>query len=139
MRNWIVIVAGIVLALLLLALAFKSVTLDLFFNAFVDEPEPATDGEAWRAKITSFADGTGPADRDFLILKLQAFSAAAQETHFARLAYKYYYEEFEKMAEDGTLNGRENTSLRELYSEVLSEETIEKWHREGGKLVIGEE
>ena len=139
MRKWIVIFAGIVLALLFLTVAFKSVTLDLFFGAFVDEPEPTTDGEAWRAKITAFEDGTGPADRDFLILKLMAFSAAARETHFARLAYKYYYEDFEKMAEDGTLDGRENTGLRELYSEVLSEEMIEKWHREGGRIVIGEE
>jgi len=31
----------------------------------------------------------------------------------------------------------ENRALRELYSEVLSEDEIERWYKDRGRLIIG--
>jgi hypothetical protein len=110
-----------------------------FVFQFVNEPEPTTDATTWQSRIVNFAGGATPADRDFLIHKLMAFSAAAEETSFARLAYKYYYEDFAKMAADGILDVEENRQLRDLYSEVLSEAQVEQWYKDRGRLIIGNE
>lgn len=139
MNKWLLVLVVIVIAIGTLLFFFRRETLDLFFNVFVAEPERTEDSGKWEERITNFEDGITSEERDFLIRKLMALSAAAEETHFARLAYKYYYEDFEKMAADGTLDEAENRALRKLYSEVLPENLVEKWFRERGKLVIGED
>ncbi|HUX08027.1 MAG TPA: hypothetical protein VMX35_12000 [Acidobacteriota bacterium] len=136
MRKWLLIAIPVILLIVYLVVIHQQELTELLFH-FVDEPEPTEDGSIWEGRITGFEGGATAADRDFLIRKLMAFSAAAKETSFGRLAYKYYYEDFAKMAGDGTLDARENRQLRELYSEVLSEAQVEQWFKERGRLVIG--
>lgn len=139
MNKWLLLLIAVVIVVAALLFVFRREAMDLFFDMFVDEPERTEDASGWERRISHFAGGATVEDRDFLIRKLMALSAAAGETHFARLAYKYYYEDFEKMAADGTLDAAENSALRNLYSEVLSEELVEKWFRERGRLIIGED
>ncbi len=138
MRKWLLIAILVILLLVSLVVIYRQELIEFVFS-FVDEPELTEDGVVWESKITGFVGGTTIADRDFLIRKLMALSAAAKETNFGRLAYKYYYEDFEKMAGDGTLDAAENRALRELYSEVLSQEEVEQWFREGGRLILGDQ
>jgi hypothetical protein len=135
-RKWLLIAVPVLVLIASFVVIYKQALIGLVFQ-LVDEPEPTEDGAVWEGKITGYSGGATEADRDFLIRKLMALSAAAKETSFGRLAYKYYYEDFEKMAADGTLDGKENHQLRELYSEVLSQAQVEQWYRERGRLVIG--
>lgn len=139
MNKWLLLLVVIVVIAAALLFIFRREAMDLFFDMFVAEPERTEDAGIWQERISLFTGGASVKDRDFLIRKLMALSAAAGETHFARLAYKYYYEDFEKMASDGTLDAAENRALRDLYSEVLPEELVEQWYRERGRLVIGQE
>jgi hypothetical protein len=137
MNKWMIVIAMILIALISVVVVYKDVLVELMFG-FIDEPKLTTDQALWQSRITMFQGGTTADDRDFLIRKLLAFSAASTETNFARLAYKYYYEDFEKMTADNTLDATENSNLRSLYSDVLPEEDIEHWFRTRGRLVIGE-
>ncbi len=138
MRRWLLIAILVILLLVSLVVIFRQELIEFFFS-FVDEPELTQDSAVWESRITGFEGGVTADDRDFLIKKLMALSAAAEETSFGRLAYKYYYEDFERMAADNTLDAAENRALRELYSEVLSQEEVEQWFREGGRLILGDQ
>ena len=98
-----------------------------FVLAMADEFDVEVDGRRFEVKVSEFEGGTTVEDRTYLVQKMLALLALRLEDPEFRPAWEEYNRAFAEMAEDRTLTAEENEFLRELHSDLVSDEEIRHW------------
>jgi len=123
------IASGIfILFFVIIALTHPEAISDFVFY-HTDEFRIYAGGNEHTVKISRFEEGTGPADRVYLInkaLALHNLSDGRQEYQEAR---ELYCRELIEACRDGTLSSEENKRLREMFGDRVTDEMVSNWLR----------
>ena len=143
MWKWILIGIGVLLGISVFAfIIFTTVNpagcVDFILTS-VDEYNIAVDGESHRVKIDKLEGDVTPEDRAFLVKKLLALTIMAQTDEDYKEASGKYGRAFLEMAEDNTLTEEEYLELKEMFSEIVSDEDVEDWLRKAEELEKSED
>jgi hypothetical protein len=134
MWKWVLVAVGAVVAIGIFAFMMIAVTdpqgmVDFFMN-LDDEIDVDIDGKKIEVKIDKFDEGLGPADRSFLVKKMLVFYARLGKDSKNIQLSQEYNRALAKAAEDHKLTREENSLLREMFKDVVSEDDVNNWMKE---------
>jgi hypothetical protein len=138
MWKWVLVGVGIVVFLAILAgimyIAIEPQGFTDFILNVVDKFDVTIDGKKLEVKINKFDKGLGPKDRTFLVKKmLVLFARTGQDPNGLQMSQEYN-RALAKAADDQKLTREENSILREMFDDVVTEDDVNNWLDEFEKL-----
>lgn len=138
MWKWVLITLGIILGLaVFLVILITTINpqgcVD-FILTNIDEYNISVDGEQRRVKISTLEGDVTAEDRSYLVRKLIVLTMMAHEDEDYKEASSEYGNAFLEMAEDHTLTEDELLKLKEMHSDIVSDEDVENWIKKAEEL-----
>ncbi len=138
MWKWALVALGVVFGISILGFAIYIIADPQGFADFViawdEDIDLTVDGKTIEATIEEFEEGLGPEDRGFAVKKMMVLLARKLENEESTRYWEEYSRALEEVAEDRLLTAEENTRLREMFSDFVSEEDVNNWFEELRKL-----